>query len=315
MRLRLFLALFLCVLAISYCQSNRQVASPNQQAASPNRNQDAEDPATRWAGSYAAGEGPTELTSPPPRGPATVVINEIMIQPEFEGPKFVELHNPGTSAFDLSGYRFTAGVAFTFPAGSGLPPGGYGVVSSNVDAFRARYPRERLVFGGFEEDQIDSSDRLVLCRPDGNVADVVRYRRAQTGTGASLELGDPYFTNAPPESWVAGPWGGTPSARNQANASPMAQLLKQRPLRPTPRANVTITARATPATKQLTLLWRKDGPPPLPAFKAAQMRDDGSSGDGAAGDGVFGAILSLPDEDGGVYAFRVAAAETSESRP
>ena len=85
---------------------------------------------------------------------AQVVINEIHYQP-VENPhfsttgvptfsdtnlpadlsddvhEFLELLNSGPSAVDLTGWAFTAGVDYTFPANTTLPAGGYLVIAKN----------------------------------------------------------------------------------------------------------------------------------------------------------------------------------------
>ena len=59
---------------------------------------------------------------------AEVVINEIHYDPDqkMELTEFVELHNPGSAAVDLSGATFSAGFTYAFPAGTVLPAGGGG---------------------------------------------------------------------------------------------------------------------------------------------------------------------------------------------
>jgi hypothetical protein len=70
-------------------------------------------------------------------------LTELMPDPpagnEYE---FIELHNRSANlALDLDGVNFTAGVDFTFPSGTTIPPGGYLLVvsSTNSTAFRAYY--------------------------------------------------------------------------------------------------------------------------------------------------------------------------------
>ena len=56
--------------------------------------------------------------------------------------EFIELHNiSSVQALNLEGANFTAGVDFTFPTGTPIPPGGYLLVIRNADAsaFRAHY--------------------------------------------------------------------------------------------------------------------------------------------------------------------------------
>src|SRR5690606_20570450 len=65
-----------------------------------------------------------------------VVINEIFYDPPGNArTEFVELHNPTSGSVDLSGWSFTSGISYTFPAGSEIPPGGYAVVAMDPAAF------------------------------------------------------------------------------------------------------------------------------------------------------------------------------------
>ena len=56
---------------------------------------------------------------------ATVVINEIHYHPLSEDirEEYIELLNTGTTTVDLTGWRFSNSIDYTFPAVS-LPPGG-----------------------------------------------------------------------------------------------------------------------------------------------------------------------------------------------
>ena len=60
-----------------------------------------------------------------------VVINEIHYDsdPKTDAVEFVELHNAGGKSIDLSGWRFSDGIKYTFPANTNLGPGGYLVLA------------------------------------------------------------------------------------------------------------------------------------------------------------------------------------------
>src|SRR2546430_7271658 len=64
---------------------------------------------------------------------ADVVINEIMYHPNSTNvlEEWIELHNTGATNVNLSGWRTTKGVAFTFPTNTALPPGGYLVLAAD----------------------------------------------------------------------------------------------------------------------------------------------------------------------------------------
>ena len=63
---------------------------------------------------------------------ADVMINEIMYHPSSENPadEYIELYNSGVLPVTLTGWKFTSGVTFTFPAAS-IAAGGYLVVAAN----------------------------------------------------------------------------------------------------------------------------------------------------------------------------------------
>jgi len=75
-----------------------------------------------------------------------LLITEIMYHPpgitnidgdEFE---FIELKNVTSTNLELSGVRFTNGIAFTFPVGTFVPPNNFVVLVSNPSAFGNKYP-------------------------------------------------------------------------------------------------------------------------------------------------------------------------------
>ena len=64
---------------------------------------------------------------------ADVVINEIHYDEDNKTVRseFIELFNPSNDPVDLSGYYFSSGIDFEFPAGTILTAGGYVVISEN----------------------------------------------------------------------------------------------------------------------------------------------------------------------------------------
>lgn len=142
-----------------------------------------------------------------------VVINEVLYhkRPQYRSEvpptafvesseEFIELHNPGTVAVDVTGWRFTDAVNYTFPAGSSIAPGGYLVVT------QAQYSGT-LGDGGERIRLRDAADALV---DEVAYADGGRWPEAADGGGSSLELTDPRADNNRPEAWAASaevaPW-------------------------------------------------------------------------------------------------------------
>src|SRR6185295_12372052 len=83
---------------------------------------------------------PTFGTTNAPLLIRSVVINEIMYHPLSGEGEYVELHNRGVTSTNIGGWRFTAGIEFTFPAGWSLPAGGYCVVAKNASWLMTNYP-------------------------------------------------------------------------------------------------------------------------------------------------------------------------------
>src|SRR5207245_9769797 len=88
------------------------------------------------------------LSNPTPGSPNApwrvepIVINEIMYNPLSgdSADEYVELFNRSGVAIDLSGWKFTDGIAFEFPKKTALSAGGYLVVAKNAARLLANYP-------------------------------------------------------------------------------------------------------------------------------------------------------------------------------
>ena len=114
----------------------------------------------------------------------SIVINELHTNPDVktELVEFIELHNAGTSEVDLSGWQFTEGVLYTFPAGTKLSAGGYFIVAQNPAGIRAKWNvgrigiPDRLIFGPYTGGLSSDGERIVLRDAAGTVADEVDYQ-------------------------------------------------------------------------------------------------------------------------------------------
>jgi len=67
-----------------------------------------------------------------------VVINEFHYDPEnaTEQVEFIELHNTGPDAVDLSGWRIDEAVDYAFASGALIAAGGYVVTERMLDMFK-----------------------------------------------------------------------------------------------------------------------------------------------------------------------------------
>ncbi|MFT3786209.1 MAG: lamin tail domain-containing protein [Tepidisphaeraceae bacterium] len=81
-------------------------------------------------------------------------LTEINFQPvagtysagEYE---YLEFYNGNTQPLDISGYKVTTGIVYTFPSNTILAAGEYIVVAKNVAAFQSRYGTATRVVGPF----------------------------------------------------------------------------------------------------------------------------------------------------------------------
>ena len=149
-----------------------------------------------------------------------VVINEIMYHPIDDNPdkEFIELYNRGGTAVDLTGWRFSSGVNFGFPAGTIVPAGGYLVVGRDPALLRSIYGLgEGEIVGpeGTEEAKAafgqlrDSGERITLKDSLDRTVDTLRYHdggewpRWPDGLGSSMERIDPFADNRLGQAWDA----------------------------------------------------------------------------------------------------------------
>ncbi len=129
--------------------------------------------------------------------------------PFQENPEeWVELYNRGLSTVDLSGWRFSEGIGFTFPPGTTLAAGQYLVVTADAAALQAKHPGITIL-GDYSASLSGAGELVVLEDAAGNPADEVRYfdggrwPDAADGKGSTLELIDAFADNTHPASWRA----------------------------------------------------------------------------------------------------------------
>jgi Bacterial Ig domain/Lamin Tail Domain/CotH kinase protein len=249
-------------------------------------------PATGFSGqatfSYRANDGaalstPATVTINVGVVPSNIVINEIMFHPanENDGEEYIELYNKGPIPVDLTGWQFTAGVNFTFPAIT-IPADGYLVVAANPATFNATYGGVSLLTGPWTGSLANGGETIRLKYPDSSAAggfseaDQVDFaeegdwalRRVFTDTesgwdwqcradgfGDSLELINPLLTNNNGQNWTkreiaAAGNQRTPGARNtdltanpSLNSAPIITGVNHSPAIPRSTDPVVITAK------------------------------------------------------------------------
>jgi len=146
----------------------------------------------RWlafVGVLLAGAGPMLGAQP------QVIINEVMYHPpdDLDTLQFIELLNAGESEADLSGWSFSKGIKFTFPAGTKLGAGSFLVLCRHRADFAERYGEGITTFGNWEGRLSHGGERLELLDAQKRVVDTVAFSDhapwpvAPDGSSASLE--------------------------------------------------------------------------------------------------------------------------------
>jgi hypothetical protein len=153
----------------------------------------------------------------------TIVISEIHYNPssDLQGDdevfEFVELVNTGDGRLDISDYRFTDGIDFTFPPGSYLDAAETIILAKDPETYANKGCSVYQVDGRLD----NAGELLSLSDNRGRVVDEVHYDdhypwpREPDGEGPSLELKDPALDNSIASSWKRSERiGGTPCRVN-----------------------------------------------------------------------------------------------------
>ncbi len=141
---------------------------------------------------------------------AQIVITEIMFNPPPSGTdtlEYIELYNNSGATVDVSGWHFTQGVTFTFPAGTSMASHSYVIITENVTYFSDRFPG--LTTFLWDGALTNSGEDIELTTSDSSqVIDYIDYTGANlnplmNGGGASLVLCDPNSDNSILSNWQA----------------------------------------------------------------------------------------------------------------
>ena len=124
-------------------------------------------------------------------------VTELMYHdPQGDDREYIELQNVGAETLDLTGVRFTGGVAFTFPPMQ-LAPGRYVVVVADRAVFESVYGSNINVAGQYSGRLSNGGEDVVLQLAIPWEAAVLRFRYddgwypATDGGGSSLAINDP----------------------------------------------------------------------------------------------------------------------------
>jgi CotH kinase protein/Lamin Tail Domain/Dockerin type I domain len=145
--------------------------------------------------------------------PARVVINEIHYHPAFDPcerlDEYIELYNSGSQQADMSGWRLSTAVQYTFPEATVLQTGQYLVVCVSEEHLRFRFGLTGKVLGGWQGRLNNSGEKLYLQDKNGSIIDQVEYDDvfpwpyAPDGAGRSLERIDPHRDFSGAWNWRA----------------------------------------------------------------------------------------------------------------
>lgn len=144
-------------------------------------------------------------------GRAQVMITEIMYNPPEGGAdslEYFELYNNSNQSTDISGWSFTQGIAYTFPAGTTMPAGGYLILAKNANAFQTVFGFQPNIVWGTNDALTNSPGEDIELRDAASmVVDYVDYKNAApwpvegAGSGPSIVLCDFNTDNSLPANW------------------------------------------------------------------------------------------------------------------
>ncbi len=174
-----------------------------------------------------------------PIGPSSrrtgLVISEIMYHPtnRVDGKilEFIELYNSQVFAEEISGYRLSGEINYTFPTNTMIPAGGYLVVAPVPADIQSVYGLASVV-GGFTNRLSNGSGTVRLRNKAGAVLLEANYSAdpgwpvAADGAGHSLVLARPSYGEANAEAWEASDVaGGTPGSGETSGANPYLTIV------------------------------------------------------------------------------------------
>lgn len=186
------------------------------------------DAAGAWRNPAPATLGACNDGPPPPPGPTTLVIHELMGDPlaalSASWGEWFEVHNYGTEAVNLSGWEIRSGGQAAHHIGRDVivPAGGYAVLgrSDNVANNGGILVDYSYFTGSSNTIWLDDSDWLALRSPAGAAVDSVQWSSLPQGATRALRDADAdnKDVNGPNWGFATVPYGsgdfGTPDAAN-----------------------------------------------------------------------------------------------------
>jgi spore coat protein H len=268
----------------------------------------------------------------PPAAAAAIpgpVITEIHYRPEgagrprggtgpaIEATEFVELWNPSPGALDLSGFRFTKGIRFEFPAGSRLEPRAFALVAVDPDALREAFGKDLPIAGAFQGRLADEGERIHLVDAGGSSACDVAYLDAPPWPpvkgGMALARARLDREEDDPLAWAAlapspGRMETIDPAPRPADLSPSLHGARRSPASPAPGepVKVSVSVRSPrPAAPRVSLRFETGG-----GGRTIAMMPDPEAKGGRAIDPVYSAVIP-GQPDGAVVRYRIGVEQAS----
>lgn len=174
-----------------------------------------------------------------PLGPSSrttgLILSEIMYHPapraDGRNLEFVELYNARSVFEDLSGWRLSGNIGFTFPEGFILQAGEFVVVAAAPDDVKAVYGITNVLgpyTGTLPNDRgrVRLRNNLDAIRLEVNYSDQPPWPAAADGAGHSLVLARPSYGEADPRAWAASELrGGSPGTTDPWVPTPLSAVV------------------------------------------------------------------------------------------
>jgi hypothetical protein len=154
-----------------------------------------------------------------------MVINEINYNssPQMDTEDWVELYNAGNTTVDLKNWVISDSElesGFKISSSLILAPGAFAVICRDTEDFLEFFPKTKNTAGDMDFGLSSSGDDINLYDPSGKLIDFVNYTvntpwpADACGTGATIELVDPFRDNNLGQNWRSKYDGGSPGEKN-----------------------------------------------------------------------------------------------------
>ncbi|MBI5388411.1 MAG: lamin tail domain-containing protein [Verrucomicrobia bacterium] len=211
-----------------------------------------------------------------PLGPcnrrSALVFSEIMYHPharaDARNVEFIELYNSNPWPEDLSGWRLSGDIDFTFADGTSIAGQSFLVVAPSPADVEAVYGLTG-VLGGFTNRLSNDGGTLRLRKRSGgivldvNLSDQPPWPAAADGAGHSLVLARPSFGERDARAWAASAWiGGSPGAPDPLPNAPQDNVVLNELLAHSlpPQTDFVELFNYSPLTADLSGCWLTDDP-------------------------------------------------------